>query len=106
MSNLARAVTRTRRTHPDWLSPAPRPHRPVRYKDPGGVVEQLPPFTVTRPAPKRRGGQAAPMSSAIRARHYDRQNGVPGALKPAQYRRWLRKYNRINDPRGLRGDAS
>lgn len=51
----------------------------------------------------RRGRTAAPMSSARRALNYDRLNGGPVQLKPAQYRRWTHKYNKINDPAGKRG---
>jgi hypothetical protein len=108
MSNVARAVTRTRRAS-RWWKVDRLGHRrpsmaPARYRTPA-AGRPLPQFKVTRPAPKRRGGQAQPMGPALRAEQYWQQTGSRD-FTPAQFRRWQHKYNRINDPRGLRGDAS
>lgn len=78
MSNVNRAVTRTRRAHRQSIGALPWPG-PARYKDPG-VAAQLPQFTVSRRVPRASAGHADPMAPLVRLTNYRKQR----AATPAQ----------------------
>lgn len=98
MSNVNRAVTRTRRAvtgHAGTrIGAVPWPG-PAVYRDPP-AGEQHPPFTVTRRAPKSRAPQGQPEDQYDRwARYAERfAISVQPVLTPRQHHRWAKKLRR------------
>jgi hypothetical protein len=101
VSNINRAVTRTRRavttSRGTRIGALPWPG-PAVYRNPG-TAAQLPPFTVTRRAPKSGAPQGQPMSASRRTALY--LAGGRSRPTPAQ-RRSLRK----NANRQLKREAA
>lgn len=91
MSNVNRAVTRTRRAvttrRGTRIGAVPWPG-PAVYRDPP-AGEQQAPFTVTRRAPKSRAPQGRPMDQYDRYARYAEQTGSHFPT-PGQYRRWAK----------------
>lgn len=96
MSNVNRAVTRTRRAvtgHAGTrIGAVPWPG-PAVYRDPP-AGEQQPPFTVTRRVPASRAPQGRPMDPRTRGDHYI-YDGFARPFTPGQSRRSRKKLNRI-----------
>jgi hypothetical protein len=96
VSNVNRAVTRTRRAVTSRkgtrIGAVPWPG-PAVYRDPP-AGEQQPPFTVTRRAPKSRAPQGRPMDQYARWVGYAAQGcGGEDSLTATQNRRWAKKFH-------------
>jgi hypothetical protein len=96
VSNVNRAVTRTRRAAPrEWRPSDLRPALRLAAQH----AQAHPPFTVTRRVPKSRAPQGRPAEQFDRWTRYIEQTGArfPN-LTPRQFRRWAKRLHAAKAP--------